>query len=1423
MLYHIVSETSKFGQFRQSGFFFYPKTANFFDRINYRHPPSDRNRIDTLSVSPKSNLMELFSQATFPQCYNTKCQKSKNQVSSDGLDFFPINKPELFPTESTRGIHPRIVTAQTFHLSFPNRILWNFPHKPHFHNAISHSVRSFKIRSIPMVWIFFLLTNRNIYQRNQLRASTLGSELHRHSIYLFQIESSGTFLTSHISTMLYHIVSEASKLGQFRWSGFFPINNPELFSTESTTDIHSRIGTAQTLHLFFPSRISWNFSHKPHFHNAISHCVRSFKIWSIPMVWIFSYEQTGTFFHRINQGHPPSDRIRIDTLSISSKSNLMELFSQATFPQCHITQCHERKNQVSSDGLDFFPINKPEYFSNEINYRHPPSDRKRIDTPSISSKSNLMELFSQATFPQCYITQCQKSKNQVSSDGLDFFPINNPELFSTKSTTDIHPRIGTAQTLHLSFPNRISWNFSHKPHFHNAISHSVRSFKIWSIPMVWIFSYEQTGTFFHRINQEHPPSDRIRIDTLSISSKSNLMELFSQATFPQCHITQCHERKNQVSSDGLDFFPINKPEYFSNEINYGHPPLDRKRIDTPSISLKSNLMELFSQATFPQCYTTQCQKLQNSVNSDGLDFFPINKMEHFFNVINYEHPPSDRKCKETPSIFSKSNLLELFSQATFPQCYTTQCQKLQNQVSSDDLDFVPINKPDFFSTESTTGIHPRTGAAEKLHLSFPNRIFWNFSHKPHFRNAIPHSVRSFKIRSIPMVWIFFLSTNRNIFQRNQLRASTLGSELQRNSIYLFRIESYGTFLTSHISAMLYHIVSEASKFGQFRWSGFFSYQQTGFFFNGINYGHPPPDRNSMDTHSISLKSNLMELFSQATFPQCNNTQCQKRKNQVSSDGPDFFPINKPEHFSTKSTTGIHPGIGTAKKLHLSFINRFFWIFSHKPHFRNAIPHSVRIFEIRSIPMVWIFFLSTNRNFFQRNQLRASTLGPELQRNSIYFFQIESYGTFLTSHISTMLYHIVSEASKFGQFRWSGFVYYQQTGTFLNGINYGHPPSSRNCKETPFIFSKSNLLELFSQATFPQCYTTQCQKLRNSVNSDGLDFFPINKPELYSTESTAGIHPRIGAAEELHLFFPNRILWNFSHKPHFHNAIPHSVRSFKIRSIPMVWICLLSTNRNFFQRNQLRASTLEPELQRNFIYLFQIESSGTFLTSYISARLYHIVSEASKFGQFRWSGFFSYQQTGTFSNRINQGRPPSNRNCRETPSISSKSNLLELSSQATFPQCYTTQCQKLQNSVNSDGLDLFTINKTELFSTESTRGIHPRTGSAQTLYLSLPNRILCNFSHKPHFHNAISHSVMSVKIRSVPMVWIFFLSTNRNIFPTKSTTGVHPRIGTAQTLHLSLPNRILWNFSHKPHFRNAIPHSVRSFKIRSIPMVWIFFL
>ena len=189
-----------------------------------------------------------------------------------------------------------------------------------------------------------------------------------------------------------------------------------------------------------------------------------------------------------------------------------------------------------------------------------------------------------------------------------------------------------------------------------------------------------------------------------------------------------------------------------------------------------------------------------------------------------------------------------------------------------------------------------------------------------------------------MVWIFFLSTNWKYFQQNQLSASILGPEPHEYSFYLFQIESSGIFLTNHISTMLYHIASGTSKLGQFRWSGFFSHQQTGTVSNGINYRHLSSDRK---THGYTF--------------------------------------------------------------HLS--------------------------------------------------------------------QIESSGTFLTSHISTMLYHTVSGTSKLGQFRWSVFFSYQQTGTIFDGINYRHLSSDRKRIDISSIFPKSNLPELFSQATFPQSQIT----------------------------------------------------------------------------------------------------------------------------------------------------------------------------------------------------------------------------------------------------------------------------------------------------------------------------------------------------------------
>ena len=175
---------------------------------------------------------------------------------------------------------------------------------------------------------------------------------------------------------------------------------------------------------------------------------------------------------------------------------------------------------------------------NGINYQHLPSDRNRIDDNSPSLPNRIFWNFSHKPhFHNAISHSVRKLENLVSSDDLDFFPINKPELFSTESTISIYHRTGTAWIILLSLPNRIFCNFSHKPHFHNAISHSVRNLKIGSVPMVWILFLSTNRNYFQRNRLSVSPPDRNRMKNPSISSKSNLLQLFSQATFPQCYIT----------------------------------------------------------------------------------------------------------------------------------------------------------------------------------------------------------------------------------------------------------------------------------------------------------------------------------------------------------------------------------------------------------------------------------------------------------------------------------------------------------------------------------------------------------------------------------------------------------------------------------------------------------------------------------------------------------------------------------------------------------------------------------------------------------------------------------------------------------------------------------------------------------------------
>ena len=142
----------------------------------------------------------------------------------------------------------------------------------------------------------------------------------------------------------------------------------------------------------------------------------------------------------------------------------------------------------------------------------------------------------------------------------------------------------------------------------------------------------------------------------------------------------------------------------------------------------------------------------------------------------------------------------------------------------------------------------------------------------------------------------------------------------------------------------------------------------------------------------------------------------------------------------------------------------------------------------------------------------------------------------------MLYNIVSETKKFGQFRWSGFFSNQQTGTVFDGINYQHLLSDRNSEENLFISSKSNLLELF--------LTSHISTMLYHILSETSKLGQFRWSGFFSYQQTGTIFNGINYGHLppdrnrmiVLLSLPNRIFWNFSHKPHFHNAISHSVRN-----------------------------------------------------------------------------------------------------------------------------------------------------------------------------------------------------------------------------------------------------------------------------------------
>ena len=111
---------------------------------------------------------------------------------------------------STLGPEPH---RYSFYL-FPNRVFWNFSHKPLFHNAISYSVRHSIIRSfpnllqLPLLDFFPINKPELLAKESTIRNLPLDRTRIEFLLSFFQIESFGVFRTSHFSTMLYHIVSD---------------------------------------------------------------------------------------------------------------------------------------------------------------------------------------------------------------------------------------------------------------------------------------------------------------------------------------------------------------------------------------------------------------------------------------------------------------------------------------------------------------------------------------------------------------------------------------------------------------------------------------------------------------------------------------------------------------------------------------------------------------------------------------------------------------------------------------------------------------------------------------------------------------------------------------------------------------------------------------------------------------------------------------------------------------------------------------------------------------------------------------------------------------------------------------------------------------------------------------------------------------
>ena len=209
------------------------------------------------------------------------------------------------------------------------------------------------------------------------------------------------FLRTLLPNVLYsqRKLSRMYQLAEFTRSGLFSFEkNSNIFNLFSYMNQPS--GNPHSSRTFIPT---------PHFLRALSPNIPYSQRKLSPMYQfavftrsgLFSYGKNSNIFNLFSYMNHPSENPHLSRTSIPTPHFLRALLPNVLYSQRKLSQMYQLAEFTRSGLFSYQPTGTNR---NGINYLHLPSDRERMATPSISSKSNLLELFSQATFPQCYIT-----------------------------------------------------------------------------------------------------------------------------------------------------------------------------------------------------------------------------------------------------------------------------------------------------------------------------------------------------------------------------------------------------------------------------------------------------------------------------------------------------------------------------------------------------------------------------------------------------------------------------------------------------------------------------------------------------------------------------------------------------------------------------------------------------------------------------------------------------------------------------------------------------------------------------------------------------------------------------------------------------------------------------------------------------------